>query len=128
MSLKVQDLGELAYGGLVTGLQRWDERQARTFWKSYSTYGYLVPGVIATGATAMGWMRRYDPWMERLAHGFIYGFPGFIMSIVDAYGGGGSMEKNAAVREAERIARASGNPRRPIGQTAKPGFEGLRTY
>ena len=123
MSLVVQDIGELAYGGLVTGLDRWDVKQARTLWKKYSTYAYLIPGIVATAATTMGWMRRYNAWTERLAHGFIYGFPGFVMDVVDHYGTT-TTAGGRAVRDAESYLKTQRKPR----QTAAPGFEGLRTY
>jgi hypothetical protein len=122
MGLAVEDIGELAYGGLVTGLQRWDKTANRTLWKKYSTYGYLIPGGLATAAQAMGWMRQFDSWTSRLAHGFIYGFPGFVMEVVDAYA---APSADKAVKEAETIVR---NARRRINQTQQPGFEGLRTY
>lgn len=125
MALRIADVSELAYGGLVTGMKRWDDRVGRVgFWKKSGTYAYLVPGVIATAATAMGWMRRYDAYTERLAHGFIYGFPEFVLDLVAAYQQGGA-GKSAAIREAEAIVRGRG---RSIRQTPGPGFQGLETY
>lgn len=102
--LRVEDIGELAYGGLVVGLKRWDEGRAvgdEEILKKAGFWGYLVPGLFATTSTAMKWMPRQDAWLERISHGFIYGFPGFVMELVDAFGGGTA----AAVREAERIVR-----------------------
>lgn len=134
MSLQVQDLGELAYGGLVTGLGQWDKKrvedgkiEGKELFKKAGTYAYLVPGGISTLATSLGWMRRYDPWTERIAHGFIYGFPGFIMDLVNAFAGG---EGVAGVKEAERLlaaARSRGGAK-TVGQTSKPGFEDVQIY
>jgi len=131
MSLKVQDLGELAYGGLVTGLAKLDEKRInagtltkKDFLKKASFYGYVVPGVVATAATAMNWMPKQSEWTERIAHGFIYGFPGFIMDVVD------SMKTNTtsynAIAEAERIARASSKRANAIRETPQPGWEGAK--
>lgn len=131
MGLVVQDVGELAYGGLVTGMKQWDKKRVeegkieeKDLMKKASFYSYLVPGLVCTGATAFGWLRRYDPWTERVAHGFIYGFPGFVLDIINAFGEGGAGSKSAAIREAEAIVRT----RRKIGQTPGPGFKNLRTY
>lgn len=134
--LRLEDIGELAYGGLVTGMTQWDKRriedgriEARELLKKASFYSYLVPGLICTGATAFGWLRRWDAWNERIAHGFIYGFPGFVMELVNAFGGGG-VGASVAVREAERVLarKATTGARRPIGQTTKPGFEDVNIY
>ena len=125
MGLQIEDIGELAYGGLVTGLDRWDNREARPLWKKYSTYAYLVPGVVAIGASAMNWMPRYSNWSERISHGFIYGFPSFVMNVVDHYGTTGS---GSAVTQAEKLLRQRTTARKPIGQTTKPGFEDVQIY
>jgi hypothetical protein len=133
MSLKVQDLGELAYGGLVTGLSKWDEKRItdgklvkKDILKKASFYGYVIPGVVATAATAMNWMPKQSEWTERIAHGFIYGFPGFAMDLID------SMKTTTtsynAIAEAERIARAASSRRTntAIRETPQPGWEGAR--
>jgi len=138
--LQVSDISELAYGGLVTGLDRWDKKRLedakidkKDVLKKAGFYGYLVPGVFCTGATAFGFLRKYNPITERVTHGFIYGFPRFVMDMVDAFAeepAAGS--KSAALRAAEQIARASAraavSAHQSIGQTSKPGFEDVNIY
>ena len=127
--LRMEDVGELAYGGLVTGLKRWDAGRAidsGDIFKKASFWGYLVPGLIATTATAMNWMPRYSAWNERLAHGFIYGFPNFVMELVDSFGEGAG----STVQDAERFLRerAQTRSRKDIGQSTKPGFEDIEIH
>lgn len=124
--LKVHDITELAYGGLVTGMNRWDKRRVtdgkitdKDIFKKYGTYAYAVPGVVCTAATAMGWMEKWDAYNERVAHGFLYGFPGFIMDIVDAYGT--KTTARSTVSDAERFLRQ--RTRERIAQTPGTGFE-----
>lgn len=135
MALIVQDLGELVYGGAVTGFRRYDQKRVdegkigkKDILKKVGFYTYLVPGLICTGATAFGWLRKWNPWTERMTHGFIYDIPNFTMSLVDAFKeeGAGSL-----ISEAERIAReaaARRSPRKPVGQTTKPGFEDVQIW
>lgn len=126
--LKVHDITEIAYGGLVTGLERMDKKRVtdgkirnKDILKKYSTYAYAVPGAICTAATAMGWMRRYDAINERIAHGFLFGLPGFIMDIVDATGEGGGGAARSTVRDAEQFLRE--RTRREVRQTPGSGFQ-----
>lgn len=108
--LRVADVSELAYGGLVTGMAQWDKKRVedgkieeKELFKKASFYTYLIPGLFCTTATAFGWMRGWDAYNERIAHGFIYGFPGFVLAIINAFSEGGAGAKSAAVREAERL-------------------------
>jgi len=112
MSIRMEDLGSLAYGGLVTGMEAWDEKRVtngditdKDIVKKYSTYAFLVPGVVSTACSAMGWGRQWMPWMEKVQAGFLYGFPSFIRDVVTNMG----TERRAgssAVREAQRVLRA----------------------
>lgn len=112
--LKMEDVGELAYGGLVTGTQWWDEKRVddgtimkKEIFKKAGFYSYLIPGLFCTTSTAFGWLRRYDAWNERIAHGFIYDFPRFVKGLVDAFGEGATAgEKSAAIKEAEKLVAA----------------------
>lgn len=88
--LRVQDVGELAYGGAVTlGAYLDDKRVTKgeitstEFWKKYSTWAYLGVGVLAMASSAMGWprVRGIEPWMENISHGFIYGLPSFALNV-----------------------------------------------
>lgn len=117
--IKLQDVGVLGYGGLVTGLTAWDEKRIeegtiteKDLVKKAGFWGYLVPGSVSLFANAFGWMRRYEPWTERLSHGFIYGFPAFVKDVVDIYkeepvgargAAGGAAAKHAAVMEAQKL-------------------------
>lgn len=120
--IKLQDVGVLGYGGLVTGLTAWDEKRIeegtiteKDLVKKAGFWGYLVPGGLSLFANAFGWMRRYEPWTERLSHGFIYGFPAFVKDVVDIYreepvaarGAAGTAAKKAAVMEAQNLLAAA---------------------
>ena len=118
--IKLQDVGVLGYGGLVTGLTAWDEKRIaegtiteKDLVKKAGFWGYLVPGGLSLVANAFGWMRRYEPWTERLSHGFIYGFPAFLKDVVDIYreevpsasgaAGNAGAKSSPAVAEAQRL-------------------------
>lgn len=118
--IRLQDVGELGYGGLVTGLVAWDEKRIaegkiteKDLVKKAGFWGYLVPGGVSLFANAFGWMRRYEPWTERLSHGFIYGFPAFVKDVVDIYkeevpgAGVAGAKSSPAVMEAQRLLAAA---------------------
>lgn len=113
MAIRVEDIGELAYGGLVTATKWWDgQRMAdgrlgdSEIMKRASTYAYLLPGAGATLMSAFGVMRRQERWWEHISHGFIYGFPQWVTEVVMAMQGT-SGSRGAAVREAQRILNSS---------------------
>jgi hypothetical protein len=92
MALRTEDLGELIYGGLVTGAAYWDDDRIKKgtlastkFWKRFSTYTYLVIGLGAFAMSAMRWMPRYAVWEEHITHGFIYGLPGFAVNMIRSF-------------------------------------------
>lgn len=108
MAIKVQDIGEMAYGGVVTGAKYWDEQRMKDgkltsneVLKKFETYAYLVPGGAATIMSAFGMMRRQESWLEHISHGFLYGFPGWLVDVIQSMQGTSS--GSAAVREAQRI-------------------------
>ena len=136
--IKLQDVGVLGYGGLVTGLTAWDNKRIedgtikeKDLVKKAGFWGYLVPGGVSLFANAFGWMRRYEPWTERLSHGFIYGFPAFVKDVVDIYkeepvgaarGAAGTAAKNAAVVEAQKLlAAAQARNKIPAGAVGAVG-------
>jgi hypothetical protein len=130
MGMRVEDIGELAYGGLVVGARELDSgRMAKgkltekDILKKYETYAYLVPGVGATLMSAFGWMRRYETWAEHVSHGFIYAFPGFLVDTVRTMTGSttSSAAKRAAVKEAQRILNA--NKALPPGMSAERSYQ-----
>lgn len=113
--IKMQDLGELGYGGLVTLTKWWDDKRIdegkiteKDVLKKASFYGYLIPGGLCTLTSGFGWVRALKPWDEHISHGFIYGFPGFIRDLVGSLReAGGRGSSSAAVQEANRILRLS---------------------
>ena len=129
MSIKVEDMGPLAYGGVVT-LTNWldqgridrGELTDKDIMKKFETYGYLVPGGIATVASAMGAMRRWENWLEPIQHGFIYDFPRFLMGVVNAMRTTGGA-KSAAVKEAQRILNQSGARQLGAGNRAERSYQ-----
>jgi len=108
--IRMQDLGELGYGSLVTLTEWWDQKRIdegkitkKDVLKKASTYGYLLPGGLATLTTAFGWMPALKPWDEHIAHGFIYDFPRFIKNVVGSMREEAGTRSSAAVREAQQI-------------------------
>ncbi len=139
--LRMQDVGELAYGGLVMGAQWLDSDRikkgklvATAIWKKYSTWTFLGIGLIATLMSAFGWMRRYESWAEHVSHGFIFYLPIFVKEMVSNTGTGtGRTGSASAVAEAQKIlaTRRQGpalNAGIPVNQTLQPEFEGKRIY
>lgn len=138
MAIKMQDIGELAYGGLVTLTEWYDDKRIdegkitkKDVLKKASFYGYLIPGGFCTLTSAFGWVRALKPWDEHIQHGFIYDFPRFIKNMVGAM----RTERgssSAAVREAQRILqeRKQLGTRTPVGRFPAPAreeeFEGVR--
>ena len=113
--IKMQDIGELGYGGLVTLSEWYDQKRIdegkltnKDILKKVSLYAYLIPGGIATLTSAFGWWRGVKPWDEHISHGFIYDFPRFVKNMVDVMGEDTSRNAgdSAAVREAQRILAA----------------------
>lgn len=136
--IKMQDIGELGYGGLVTLSTWWDDKRIeegkltkKDVLKKASFYAYLIPGGLCTLTSAFGWVKALKPWDEHISHGFIYGFPGFIKDMVDAMReetqGGGSAARAAAVREANKILAEQQRVRalthgRDLGRSYQPEF------
>lgn len=133
MAMRMQDIGELAYGGLVEATAWWDRKRVdegtiteKEMLKKFSTWAYVVPGGLATIFSAFGVWRGMELWNEHLSHGFIYGFPGFIVKIVDAVREGGA--SSSAVQEAQRILREKSAERqlvagRGTGRSYQSEFE-----
>jgi hypothetical protein len=134
--LKVQDTGELVYGGLVMGAQWWDEKRisegkllAKDVWKKYSTWSYLGIGLIATLMGVFGWMRRYESWTEKISTGFIFYLPIFARDVITNMSTttAGRGTNSAAVAEANRILAAKKaaalNAGRVTDRTYQPEFD-----
>lgn len=135
----VQDVGELAYGGAVTGLQYWDDKRLakgtitkKDFHKQASFWGYVVPGATCLIMNAVGAARKQEAWTERITHGFIYGFPSFMKNLITtlteeetAVKGGGGAAESTAVLEARRLLEAA-RKEQPLGaRVGAPGRVGV---
>lgn len=107
--LRMQDTGELVYGGLVMGAEWWDDKRikegkllATATWKKFSTWTYLGIGLVATLMSAFGWMRRYESWAENISHGFIFYLPIFTRDVINSMGTT-TTGRGGAVAEAHKI-------------------------
>lgn len=118
--IKLQDVSELAYGGLVLGLAELDAKRIedgtlvpKEVYKSAKFWGYLGPGVASLVMNVLGKPRGMEAVTERVMHGFIYGFPQFIKETVEVVKEAAPGAKSAAVKEAERLLvaqrRSAGN-------------------
>lgn len=123
MAIRVEDTGELAFGGLVTAARWWDGQRIadgkltnRDILKKMETYAYLIPGGGATILSAFGMWRRYERWLEHISHGFMYDFPSWLVSVIQAMQT--TAARSAAVREAERIV-SSGSRQLGAGRTSR---------
>ena len=112
--IRIEDFGELVYGGGVTLAEWWDNRRIdegkitnRDFFMKASTYTYLGIGVVATMMSIFGWMPQWRLWAEHISHGFLYDLPRFGYNLSRSIGAAGrkSSESAAAVAEAQRILR-----------------------
>ena len=130
--IRVQDVGEVTYGGAVTLAEWWDRKRitqnkimAKDVLKKAGLYAYLVPGVIASAMSALGLMRKYETWAEHISHGFMYDLPRFAYNLsqdLKTTGGGSNV-----VSEAQRILRerqaATGQYALGGGQQAQRSYQ-----
>lgn len=130
MTIKMHDIGELAYGGLVTLTEWYDDKRIdegkitkKDVLKKASFYGYLIPGGLCTLTSAFGWVRALKPWDEHISHGFIYDFPRFLKNVVT------SMKtergsKSSAVEQANKILRQQQAAKQlPTGRYPAPAYQ-----
>ena len=111
--IRIEDFGEIGYGGAVTLTEWWDNKRidegkigAKDVFKKASFYTYLGVGLAATLMSVFGWMRRYERWSEHVSHGFLYDVPRFAYNLTKALGSSskrGSGAESRAVQEAQRI-------------------------
>ncbi len=134
--IRIEDFGEIAYGGAVTLTEWWDNKRiadgkitSKDIFKKASFYTYLGVGLAATLISVFGWMKRWERWSEHVSHGFLYDLPRFAYNLsrsMGAAGRGGA--GSAAVQEAQRILQMRGAvPQRGAVQLAA-GRETQRTY
>lgn len=129
--VRVEDIGELVYGGAVLAAEEWDKRRItdlkitnKDVLRKAATYTYLVPGATATVMSAFGMMRRWSTLQEHLSHGFIYDFPRWLWNTVDALRTAGGGAGSRAIEEARRQAEAKN---RAMAMLTR-GKEAARSY
>jgi len=109
--IRIEDFGEIVYGGAVTVTEWWDNKRIeegkltkKDIFKKASFYTYLGIGLAATLSSVFGWMRRWERWSEHLSHGFMYDLPRFAYNLSKSMSAAGrSSSESAAVLEAQRI-------------------------
>jgi len=109
--IRIEDFGEIVYGGAVTLTEWWDNKRidegkigAKDVFKKASFYTYLGIGLAATLMSVFGWMRRYERWSEHVSHGFFYDLPRFAYGLTKALGTSGRRgSESSAVQEAKKI-------------------------
>ena len=121
--IRIEDFGEVAYGGAVTLSEWWDNKRilegklaTKDVFKKASFYTYLGVGLTATLMSVFGWMRRYEGWTEKLSTGFLYDLPRFAYNMSQTVSAGsGRGSASAAVQEAQRIIK-EGSTRRQLAE------------
>lgn len=111
--IRMQDLGEIGYGGVVTLTEWWDDKRIeegkiaqKDIWKKASFWSYLGIGLPAILMSAFGWWRGMETWAEHISHGFLYDMPRFLRNVVKAMGTESRGRTNSdAVRQAQEILR-----------------------
>lgn len=110
--IRMEDFGEIAYGGVVTLTEWWDNQRItegkiakKDILKKASFYTYLGVGLTATLSSAFGWWRTQEKWMEHISHGFLYDMPRFILNVVQSMGTASRSVQSDAVRQAQEILR-----------------------
>jgi len=109
--IRIQDFGEIAYGGAVTVTEWWDNKRieegkitTKDVFKKASFYTYLGVGLAATLMSVFGWMRRFEPWTEKISTGFLYDLPRFAYNLSKSFATSSrGRTESAAVKEAQRI-------------------------
>ena len=135
--IRIQDFGEVAYGGAVTLTSWWDNKRieegkigTKDVFKKASFYTYLGVGLVATLMSVFGWMRRYEVWTEKVSTGFLYDLPRFAydMSKTLSSAGRARTSESAGVREAQRILQQRATARQLTEGEAKAtqrSYQGL---
>ena len=131
--IKIEDFGEVAYGGAVTLTEWWDNKRiqdgkiaTKDVLKKASFYTYLGVGLTATLISVFGWMERYERWAEKVSTGFLYDLPRFAYNLSKTLGaqGRGRGSESAAVREAQRILQQRSTQRQLAeGQTTHRSYQ-----
>ena len=111
--LKVQDLGELGYGVVVTAAGWWDNKRIasgqltqKAFYKKAGFYAYWAIGLAATANSVWGFWRKGQSYSEHISHGFIYDIPRQVFNLIQSQRATPNMvagDAAAALREAQAI-------------------------
>jgi len=138
--IKIQDIGELLYGGAVTTTEWWDNKRieegkitTKDIFKKASFYTYLVIGLGATAMSVFGWMKRFEPWTEKISTGFFYDLPRFAYNLTKSVTADKGRTESAAVKEAQRIVSQRKAPQqltqgRVAQRSYQPEFENATPY
>lgn len=127
--IRIEDFGEIAYGGAVTLTEWWDNKRidegkisTKDIFKKASFYTYLGVGLVTTLASVFGWMKRWERWNEHISHGFFYDLPRFAYNLSKAMTTTGRRgSESAAVREAQRIVQQ--RQQLPAGRPAERSYQ-----
>jgi len=135
--IRVEDVGEMAYGGAVTVAEWWDNKRiqegklaSKDVLKKASFYTYLGMGLTATLMSVFGWMRRYTMWQEKVSAGFLYDLPRFAVNMTKTLGasGGGRGADSAAVAEAKRLQSRALAEGRQTDRSYQPEFSKVTAW
>ncbi len=131
--IRIEDFGEVAYGGAVTLTEWWDNKRieegkisTKDVFLKASFYTYLGVGLVATLMSVFGWMRRYEVWTEKVSTGFLYDLPRFVFNLSKSLSAAGKSKASgsAAVREAQRILQQRSTARQLTeGQSAQRSYQ-----
>ncbi len=131
--IRIEDFGEVAYGGAVTFTEWWDNKRivegkitTKDVFKKASFYTYLGVGLVATLMSVFGWMRRYERWTEKVSTGFMYDLPRFAYNLSKTMSSAGKSRtsESAAVREAQRILQQRSTARQLTdGQSTQRSYQ-----
>jgi hypothetical protein len=138
--IRMQDIGEIAYGGVVTATEWWDNKRidegkiaSKDVWKKASFWTYLGIGLPATLMSAFGWWKSQEKWAEHISHGFLYDMPRFVYNVVKAMGTSSRRGSSSdAVRQANEILAREHSKQlaagRTVGRTYQPEFEAVTPH
>jgi len=127
--IRIEDFGEVAYGGAVTLSEWWDSKRieegkigTKDVLKKASFYTYLGVGLVATLMSVFGWQRQWERWTEKVSTGFFYDLPRFAYNLSKTMSSAGRNRPSgsAAVREAQRILQQR---QLPEGQTTQRSYQ-----
>lgn len=135
MTIRIEDLGEITYGGAVTLADWWDNKRIdegkltnKEVFKKAAFWTYLSVGLVATLSSIFGWMRQWSAWTEHISHGFFYDLP---RQATNLYKSQSTQSKSrAATSDAVRQANLILNQRRALaaGSVLPAGIPAQRSY